>query len=277
MAKVLTAITVDAPTGSISVAPSDTFAFTGTPTLTGGGGVQRYDFKWEVNDGGGWVTIASSGTGLITSNTNPVVNTNSQSANSITVTADAAGTYTIRMVGAPTSGGSYTVISATRSVTVLNAYALTANSGTYSQTGQAATVLKTHVLPANNGSYSLTGQASTIDYVPGPSGYEITADSGTYSITGQTATVLKNTVLSASAGTYTVSGQTATFSKDIVLTAAAGNYSLTGIAATLAYSGGAVTLRRWNGYTVVTQNITNYDLIDWTFKPLKRWNGTDWV
>lgn len=118
MAKVLTSISLDAPASPVSASISDTFAFTGTPTLTGGGGVQRYDFKWEVNDGGGWVTIGASGTGLITAGTNPVVNTNSQSANSITVSCDEAGSYSIRMVGAPVSGGLYTVLSSTQSVTV---------------------------------------------------------------------------------------------------------------------------------------------------------------
>jgi hypothetical protein len=118
MAKVLTSITVDAPTGAITPAVDDTFAFTGTPGFTGSGGVQRYDFKWEVDDGGGYVTIGAAGTGLITADTNPLVNANSQTANSITVTCDEAGSYTIRMVGAPTTGGSYTVVSDTRDVTV---------------------------------------------------------------------------------------------------------------------------------------------------------------
>jgi len=237
MPKVLSSITVDAPTGSISVAPSDTFAFTGSPTFSGSGGTQRYDFKWEVDSGGGYVTIAASGTGLITAGTNPVVNTNSTTPNSITVTADAAGTYTIRMVGAPTSGGSYTVISATRSVTVLNAYAITANSGTYSQTGQAATITKAHVLPADNGSYSLTGQAATIDYVAGPSGYEVIADSGTYSLTGQTATItyLQNFPIAADFGTYSVSGQAATLLKSNILVAEQGTYTQTGQDATVFY------------------------------------------
>ena len=118
MARVLNSITVVAPTGSITPVVDDTFAFTGTPGFTGSGGVQRYDFKWEVDDGGGYVTIAATGTGLITAGTNPLVNSNSASVNSITVTVEAEGSYTIRMVGAPATGGSYTVTSATRSVEV---------------------------------------------------------------------------------------------------------------------------------------------------------------
>lgn len=118
MAKVLSSIAFNAPAAPVTANVSDTFAFTGTPGFTGTGGVQRYDFKWEVDDGGGYVTIAASGTGLITSGTNPIINTNAQTAQSITVTCDQVGTYTIRMVGAPTSGGSYTVLSTTETVTV---------------------------------------------------------------------------------------------------------------------------------------------------------------
>jgi hypothetical protein len=118
MAKVLNSISFDAPAAPVTAAVSDTFAFSGTPGVTGTGGQQRFDFKWEVDSGGGFVTIAASGTGLITADTNPIINTNSVAQKSITVTCDAAGSYTIRMVGAPTSGGSYTVVSATETVDV---------------------------------------------------------------------------------------------------------------------------------------------------------------
>jgi hypothetical protein len=118
MARVLNSITLDAPASPVSADVSDTFPFTGTPGFTGGGGVQRYDFKWQVDSGGGYVTIGASGTGLITADTNPVINTNSSSPNSITVSCDQPGSYTIRMVGAPTSGGSYTVLSSTQTVEV---------------------------------------------------------------------------------------------------------------------------------------------------------------
>lgn len=121
MPKTLNSITVGSPAVSLSTSQGSTFSFAGTPGFSGSGGVNRYDFKWEVDDGGGYVTIASSGTVLTTSNTNPLTNSNSQSSNSITVTASTVGTYTIRMAGAPTTGGSYTVFSATRSVTVTSA------------------------------------------------------------------------------------------------------------------------------------------------------------
>jgi hypothetical protein len=118
VARVLSSIAVTAPTGPVSAGVNDAFDFVGTPTLSGGGGVQRYDFRWEVDDGGGFVPIAASGTGLNTAGTNPLVNTNSQTANTLNVVCTTPGSYTIRMVGAPTSGGSYTVVSATQTVEV---------------------------------------------------------------------------------------------------------------------------------------------------------------
>ena len=118
MAKVLTSISLDAPTGSVSASVDDTFAFSGTPGFTGSGGVQRYDFQWQVDGGGGYVAIGASGTGLITAGTNPVTNSNSQTQNSVTVSCESAGSYTIRMAGAPTTGGSYTIFSATQTVEV---------------------------------------------------------------------------------------------------------------------------------------------------------------
>src|SRR3990167_6702350 len=111
MAKVLSSISFNAPAAPVSANVSDIFAFSGTPGFTGTGGVQRYDFKWEVDDGGGYVTIASSGTGLISADTNPVTNSNGATQKTITVTCDQAGTYTIRMAGAPTTGGSHTGLS----------------------------------------------------------------------------------------------------------------------------------------------------------------------
>lgn len=239
MPKVLNGITVDSPTGPLSLNTSDTFSFAGTPSFSGSGGVQRYDWKWEVDSGGGYVTIASSGTGLITADTNPLINSNSQTSNSITVTCDAVGTYTIRMVGAPTTGGSYTVISATESVTVsapLNHYTLTADAGSYTLTGQTATILKTRLLTANNGSYALTGQDATITYTP-ITGYTLTADAGSYTIAGQAATITyyQNFTVTADAGSYSITGQAATLLKTNILSASNGSYTLTGQAATFDY------------------------------------------
>jgi hypothetical protein len=132
MAKVLTSIALDDPSSPLSIGQGQTFAFSGTPGFTGGGGVQRYDFKWEVDSGGGFVTIGT-GTGLDTSGTNPLVNTNSQTQNALTVDCADVGSYTVRIVGAPTSGGSYTVLSSTQTVEV-TASSVEATPGTASLT-----------------------------------------------------------------------------------------------------------------------------------------------
>lgn len=133
MPKVLNSITLNAPAAPVSANVSDTFAFSGTPGFSGSGGVNRYDFRWEVNGGGGYVPIAASGSGLITAGTNPVVNSNSATQQSITVTCGAAGTYTVRMTGAPATGGSYTVVSSTQTVNVAAGPEL--HNGAFTATG----------------------------------------------------------------------------------------------------------------------------------------------
>lgn len=150
MAKTLNSISLDAPSSPVSAAVSDTFSFQGTPGFTGTGGVNRYDWKWEVDSGGGYVTIASSGTGLTTSDTNPLVNSNSQTANSITVTCTDAGSYTIRMAGAPATGGSYTVFSSTQSVTVTAVDALLADDVQSTSQVSSPAIGQIHVLDAGD-------------------------------------------------------------------------------------------------------------------------------
>jgi hypothetical protein len=154
MAKVLNSISLDDPASPVTADVNDTFAFTGSPGFAGGGGVQRYDFKWEVNLGLGFFPIGASGTGLITADTNPLENSNSQTQNSITVTCDEAGSYTIRMVGAPSTGGSYTVVSATETVEVSAAAGtddlLADDVATGTPTLTSAAIGQAHVLSADD-------------------------------------------------------------------------------------------------------------------------------
>jgi hypothetical protein len=175
--RVLNSITVNAPTGSVSANVNDTFDFTGTPGFSGSGGVNRYDFKWEVDGGGGYVTIAAA-TGITTAGTNPLTNSNSTSANTISVTCASAGTYTIRMVGAPATGGSYTVTSATRSITV-SAQAIT---GTGALNAQASTMAGSGV-SSSAGTGALAAQSSTV------SGSGTVQWIGTGALSAQSATV----------------------------------------------------------------------------------------
>lgn len=160
MTKVLSSISRDSPAATLSANTGDTFAFTGTPTLTGSGGAQRYDFRWMVNPGSGYVPIDGT-TGLSTADTNPLVNTNSQTANSITVTCSTAGSYTIRMEGAPTSGGSYTVLSPTASITVTSAAVTHATTVALAGPGSTVSGSAVHNVPHGT-TGALTGQGSTV-------------------------------------------------------------------------------------------------------------------
>ena len=55
MAKTLSSVTLTAPAGAINANAGDTFTFTATPGFSGTSAVNRYDLKFEVNNGGGFV------------------------------------------------------------------------------------------------------------------------------------------------------------------------------------------------------------------------------
>jgi hypothetical protein len=261
--RALNSITVNAPTGSVSANVNDTFDFTGTPGFSGSGGVNRYDFKWEVDGGGGYVTIASSGTGLTTAGTNPVTNSNSTSSHTISVTCASAGSYTIRMVGAPTTGGSYTVTSATRSITVsaqaitgtgaLNAQASTASgagvsssTGTGGLTAQAVTIAGSGT-SASTGTGALASQASAVNG-EGTVEDADTGITGTGTLSAASAT-LAGEGISLSTGTGAVSAAAASLSGEGTVSTA-GTGSLIVAAATMegagTVTGQVQAATRWN-------------------------------
>lgn len=203
MAKVLNSITLDAPAAPITPAILDTFTFTGTPGFTGSGGVQRYDQIWQVNkDGAGYVTIAASATGLITASTNPLSNTNSQSANSITVEVESAGSYVIRMQGASTSGGAYDVTSGTQTVTV--SAPIHATTGVL--TGQGSTVAGTAARVAGPVTHAttgvLTGPGTTV--TGSATRFRVMATSG--ALTGPGSTVVGTAARSGGTVEHATSG-----------------------------------------------------------------------
>jgi len=67
-----------------------------TGQVSVGGGPTDYDMHWQWNDGGGWADLASSGA-LSTAGTNPQVNLTDAAEYSISVAANTAGTYSVRM------------------------------------------------------------------------------------------------------------------------------------------------------------------------------------
>lgn len=114
-------------------------------------------------------------------------------------------------------------------------YTLTAQSGSYSVSGQQATLLRHRNITASAGTYNITGQSVNITYSPTTAVYTLTAQVGSYSITGRSATLLKSKLLSASSGSYSITGNSATISKNRLLTALSGSYTITGHSTTLTY------------------------------------------
>lgn len=233
MSKTLSSITVNSPSGSVSAAVNDTFSFQGTPGFSGTGGVSRYDWKWEVDSGGGYVTIASSGTGLTTFDTNPVTNSNSQSANSITVTCTDAGSYTIRMAGAPATGGSYTVFSATRSVTVSQAARTgsmaAVESGADTFAGAGTIAIAGSATATESGSDTLAGIAELI-----VTGSIVVSESGsdTFAATGTVGNSSTGTMAAIESGADAFGGDGTIFIVGALAATESGNDGFYGVGST---------------------------------------------
>lgn len=133
--------------------------------------------------------------------------------------------------------------------TELQDYALTADAGAYTWTGQASTLLSTRALTCAVGSYTWSGQDATLRL-------SMPADVGSYTWSGQSATF--SVTMPASAGAYTWSGEDALLRvAHNALSAAAGSYTWTGgdaslqksilfscAAGSFAWSGGSI------GYTL---------------------------
>lgn len=136
-----------------------------------------------------------------------------------------------------------------------------------------------YTLTADSGSFTLTGQAATLTYTPGPQSYTLTADSGSFSLTGQDVRLVAPSrpqsyfrkfprfrggspvwysdasvitgpefwdaasagsyVLTADPGSFVLTGQPATLTH----TPAAGSYTLTADSGSFALSGQSAGLR----------------------------------
>lgn len=118
-----------------------------------------------------------------------------------------------------------------QTVTFKRALVLSAETGTYSYSGQAALVGANLNLLTNTGSYSHTGQDPTLTYVQPAN--ELLVDTGSYSHTGQAADLLFNATVQTVTGSYSITGQPADFVFDAQLNTDTGAYSVTGNAADL--------------------------------------------
>ena len=67
---------------------------------------------------------------------------------------------------------------------LVNAYALLANNGVYSTTGQSAAISRSRMVLAGNGSYQTTGQSATL-----LRSKALTGDFGAYTTTGVPAVI----------------------------------------------------------------------------------------
>lgn len=239
MAKTLNGISRDSPAAPVEASVDDTFAFAGTPSFSGTGGVNRYDFKWEVDAGAGYVTIGASGTGLITAGTNPVTNSNAQTQQSLTVTCAAAGSYTIRMAGAPATGGNYTVFSATQTVEVTAAAGtdnLLANDVASASSVTSPAVGQVHALNASDVTSASSVSAPALGQVHALTANDVSSASSVTTPTIALVTpLLAEDVLSASSvGTPALGQVHALLAADLISAPVVGNPSIGQVHALLA-------------------------------------------
>ena len=126
--------------------------------------------------------------------------------------------------------------------------AISADAGAYSLNGQAAQTLRAAFLSLDAGSYAITGQDASFVY-----GQAISADAGDYSITGQIADLTRAVVLSADSGAYSIAGQDANLSRSLYLNAELGSYVITGENATLVYEQARVINGDAGSYAITGQ------------------------
>ena len=113
-------------------------------------------------------------------------------------------------------------------------YTLTADSGSYSLSGQAANTLYARIMAGEQGSYTLSG----VDALLVKSGsYSFNAEVGSYMLVGVNALV--DLSMNAAQGSYALTGQAATLTfaplSNPTITAEFGSYALTGRAANTNY------------------------------------------
>ena len=123
------------------------------------------------------------------------------------------------------------------------AYSLTADSGSYSLSGQDAGLTysagsASYTLTADAGSYSMTGRDAGLAYAPGAGSYSLTAEFGSYSLSGVDASVKAGRNLHAEFGSYGLAGQAAGVVVGRRVAGEFGAYALTGQDATLTSIGG---------------------------------------
>lgn len=112
--------------------------------------------------------------------------------------------------------------------TLLRAYTLAADVGSYALTGTATGVSRTRALVATLGSYAITGTATGLNL-----GHNLVAAVGSYSLTGTATNLTRTRKLVAAIGSYTATGTATNFRIARRLVEAVGSYTITGTATAL--------------------------------------------
>ena len=175
MARNLFTLTISDPTSDPNIDEGNSFTFEVTPGFAGGGGVTAYDLNFEWDQGTAtWIDLTPTGN-LSTDNTNPIATTTADTPTSITVDADGAGSFEIR------------VTNDSRSIT----------SGTQAVTVNAAGVIHTRTPDAET--LVITGAAPLLSY-----SWVIPVDVGTLTVLGYAPSPVIGTVIEVPVGTLTL-------------------------------------------------------------------------
>lgn len=102
-------------------------------------------------------------------------------------------------------------------------YTLTADSGSFTETGQAMTFRASRLITADQQTYTLSGQSVNLVYAK-----TLTMAQATFTLSGQNANLRANRILSLSQSTFTLSGQALTLKRAERLEGERGNFSLNG-------------------------------------------------
>lgn len=113
-------------------------------------------------------------------------------------------------------------------------------AGSFTEIGQAAGLTATRTIAGGTGAFTETGQDAALIYTPAGA-YTLSAAAGSFSETGQDAALLHATLMAAAPGSFAFTGNAASLvytpAGSYSLTAAAGSFAMTGRDAALAYSG----------------------------------------
>lgn len=113
------------------------------------------------------------------------------------------------------------------------AYSLSVDSGSLSESGQSAGLLKNSLISADFGSFTETGQEVTLTYTPGSSLYFLAVDSGAFSESGQPVDLLRNALVPIGSGAFVETGQDVGLLRGMMVSAVSGSFSESGQTADL--------------------------------------------